>query len=202
MKGYSLISLKDMAEELGEKQTEKILSQFSCPLNKDVESFLHNSAIGLAKQGISVTQLIFASYKQEPVITGYFTLANKNIMVANKNMSNTTRKKISKFGVFDPDMRGYRISAPLIAQMGKNYTNGYYSLITGDELLHIACNKVVQAQELIGGKFVYLECEDKPALIDFYASNGFVNFGQRALDRDETDVLTGQYLIQMLKYLK
>ncbi|MDD3268467.1 MAG: N-acetyltransferase [Syntrophomonadaceae bacterium] len=202
MKGYSLVSLKDMAEELGEKRTEKILSQFLCPLNKDVESFFHNSAISLAKQNISVTQLVFASYKQAPVIAGYFTLANKNIMIANKNMSNTTKKRISKFGVFDPDMKGYRISAPLIAQMGKNYANGYNSLITGDELLHIACSKVVQAQELIGGKIVYLECEDKIPLIDFYQSNGFVNFGHRALDRDETAVLTGQYLIQMLKYLK
>ena len=57
-------------------------------------------------------------------------------------------------------------------------------------------------QEIVGGKIVYLECEDKPRLIDFYSENGFVNFGKRMLDRDETDTLSGEYLIQMLKYMK
>jgi len=54
---------------------------------------------------------------------------------------------------------------------------------------------------MIGGRIVYLECEDKSHLIQFYESNGFVSFGQRPLDRDETEVLSGKYLIQMLKYL-
>ena len=53
----------------------------------------------------------------------------------------------------------------------------------------------------LGGRFVYLECEDKPKLIDFYAENGFCEFDRRPLDRDETD-LSGDYLVQMLKYLK
>ncbi|MCU5941466.1 N-acetyltransferase, partial [Clostridioides difficile] len=53
-----------------------------------------------------------------------------------------------------------------------------------------------------GGKIVYLECEDKPKLIEFYKDNGFVDFGKRSLDKDETDSLDGGYLVQMLKYLK
>ncbi|MDD4440245.1 MAG: N-acetyltransferase [Tissierellia bacterium] len=202
MDGYSSVLLKDMIEELGEKETKIILSQFSCPLNMDVESFLHNSAIEFARQSISATHLVFSSYKNELVIVGYFTLANKNIIVSNNSsISKTQRKRINKFGIYDPDRKGYRISAPLLAQLGKNYSSGYNKLITGDELLLLACKKVSHVQELIGGKIVYLECEDKPSLIDFYASNGFVSFGQRALDRDETEVLSGQYLIQMLKYL-
>ncbi|HBF3466448.1 TPA: N-acetyltransferase, partial [Clostridioides difficile] len=54
----------------------------------------------------------------------------------------------------------------------------------------------------MGGKIVYLECEDKPKLIEFYKDNGFVDFGKRSLDKDETDSLDGDYLVQMLKYLK
>ena len=53
----------------------------------------------------------------------------------------------------------------------------------------------------LGGKFVYLECEDKPFLIEFYSRNGFCAFDRRRLDRDETG-LDGDYLIQMLKYIK
>ena len=202
MAGYSIISLKDMIEELGETDTSKYLSQFSCSLNKDVEHFLHNSAIELAKQSVSATHLVFSSYKNTQVITGYFTLANKNIIVSNSsNISQTLKRRINKFGTYDPDRKGYRISAPLIAQLGKNYSDGCSTLITGDELLHMACSKISEVQELIGGKIVYLECEDKVPLIDFYKDNGFVNFGQRKLDRDEVELLSGQYLIQMLKYL-
>ena len=40
----------------------------------------------------------------------------------------------------------------------------------------------------------------KHTAIEFYSNNGFVNFGKRYLDRDETD-LSGDYLIQMLKYM-
>ncbi|MEA1959964.1 MAG: N-acetyltransferase [Bacillota bacterium] len=202
MDGYSIVLLRDMIDELGENETQKILSQFSCPLNKDVESFLHNSAIELAKQSVSATHLVFSSHKNSLFIVGYFTLANKNIIVSNNStISKTQRKRINKFGTYDPDRKGHRISAPLIAQLGKNYSNGYNKLISGDELLLIACKKVSQVQELIGGKIVYLECEDKPSLIDFYGSNGFVSFGQRELDLDEQEVLSGHYLIQMLRYL-
>lgn len=34
------------------------------------------------------------------------------------------------------------IVAPLIAQLGKNYANGYNKLITGDELLAMALEKL------------------------------------------------------------
>lgn len=74
-------------------------------------------------------------------------------------------------------------------------------LISGDELLKLACNKIKTIQSDIGGKITYLECEDKEKLKEFYGSNGFVNFGKRSLDPDEKDDLSGEYLIQMLKYL-
>ncbi len=90
----------------------------------------------------------------------------------------------------------------MIAQIGKNFTNEYNKLISGDELLKIACDKVANVQSVVGGKIVYLECEDINSLKEFYSSNGFVNFGQRILDVDDSDRVKGAYLIQMLKYLK
>ncbi len=56
-------------------------------------------------------------------------------------------------------------------------------------------------QMIVGGKVVYLECEDVDRLTEFYSSNGFVAFGKRLLDRDETETLKGEYLVQMLKYI-
>lgn len=90
------------------------------------------------------------------------------------------------------------LSSILIGQLGKNYANGNDTLISGDELLAMALNKVKSIQFEMGGRYTYLECEDKKNLIDFYTSNGFVEFGKRNLDHDETD-LSGKYLLQFLK---
>lgn len=201
MTGYKILNLKMMVEELGEERVKSLLSSFSCPLNEDVEKFLRQKAIEFAKQGFSQTHIVYASYKGRPEIAGYFTLANKYITVSSEKVSSTLRKRINKFAVFDPKIRAYCLSAPLIAQLGKNYTNGLNRLITGDELLKLACEKVSKIQFDLGGKFAYLECEDKPQLIEFYASNGFCEFDRRTLDKDETGI-TGDYLVQMLKYIR
>lgn len=203
MTGYLKTSLNKLINTLGEDRVKTILSSFSCPLNKDVEYFLHKNAIIFDKQGVSKTHLIFASYKGESKLAGYFTLANKTITIGKiPTLSKSMRKKINKFATFNQEFKIYHISAPLIAQLGKNYATGCKELITGDELLKIACDDVQESQRIIGGKFVYLECEDKPKLLDFYESNGFVNMGKRRLDKDETELMSGDYLIQMLKYFK
>lgn len=203
MSGYIGLNLKEMIEELGENEVKKILSEFSCPLNEDVEYFLKNKAIEFSKQGISSTYIVMALYKGDYVIVGYYTLANKIFCIDKSGVpSNIWRRRIAKFAQFDTTIKRYTLSAPLIGQLGKNFANSYNTLISGDELLKLALDKVKKMQEIVGGKIVYLECEDKPRLIDFYSENGFVNFGKRMLDRDETDTLSGEYLIQMLKYMK
>lgn len=204
MTGYIGINLRDILNDdsLGEGAAQRILSSFSCPLNPDVEHFLRHTAIEFTKQSISSTYLIMASYKGEYVLCGYFTLANKVFCIEKASLPNRNwRHRMSKFGQFDKTIQRYTISAPLIGQLGKNYTNEYNKLITGDELLKLALNKVREMQYIVGGKIVYLECEQKEKLIDFYQSNGFVNFGMRALDRDETDKLSGESLVQMLRYM-
>lgn len=202
MKGYVQIPLKDMIEQMGEDRVKNILSDFSCPQNKDVEEFLRIKAIEFAKQNVAPTHLVFASYKDKPELVGYFTLTMKTISITASCLSNNYRKRIQKFGTYNADLKAYLIPSPLIAQLGKNFFNDLNKLITGDELLKLACDKTLTIQQDIGGKIVYLECEDKPNLLDFYESNGFVNFGKRHLDKDEVDKLEGKYLIQMLKYMK
>jgi hypothetical protein len=193
MQGYVSANLKSIIDEVGESAAKALLSNFTCPQNKDVENFLKHKAIEFAKQSIATTYLVFGSYKGNNVLIGYFTLANKFVAIYKEGLSSTYRRRISKFCQFDRDIKRYTLAAPLIAQLGKNFYNGYNELITGDELLKMACDKVKESQVIIGGKVVYLECEDKEKLTGFYASNGFVNFGKRKLDKDETDVMEGQY---------
>jgi hypothetical protein len=206
MTGYNIANLADMVSAIGEERTKNLLSNFCCPLNKDVEAFLHTKAIDFSKQGLASTHLVFESYKERPVLVGYFSLANKLIRVPRKDItSNQWRRRISKFATnrreYDEEQHDYLISAPLIGQLGKNFVDGYNQLIKGDILLKLALDKVAETQRIMGGRFVYLECEDKPSLIKFYVGNGFVSFGKRDLERDERDTQSGNYLVQMLKYM-
>lgn len=204
MSGYIGINLRDILLDntLGENVAKNLLSSFYCPLNPDVEHFLKHTAIEFAKQGISSTHLVMASYQGKYVLAGYFSLANKIFCIEKDSLPNRAwKKRMKKFGQFDQTIQRYTISAPLIGQLGKNYANSYDKLITGDELLKLALDKVREMQAIVGGKIVYLECEDKEPLLDFYSQNGFVNFGKRALDKDETSTLSGEYLVQMLRYM-
>lgn len=202
MAGYSILSLSDIIDEKGEDFCREILSFFSCPPNPDVEKFLtKRSAIDFAKQSIAQTFLVYASYRGKNVLCGYFTIANKYIVVGSHSVSKTTARWLRKFAMPNISDDNLVIMAPLIAQLGKNYMNDYRKLITGDELLKMAIDKVSAAQRIIGGKVVYVECEDIDILKKFYEDNGFVIFGKRRLDKEERGEMNGSHLIQLLKYL-
>lgn len=64
MAGFTIVSLGDMIQTLGESKVKLILSKFSCPKNADVQYFLHSKAIEFEKQTMSKTHLVYASYKK------------------------------------------------------------------------------------------------------------------------------------------
>lgn len=199
--GYKIINLKDIYNNLGEERTKEILSDYKCNLNKDVEYFLKERAIEFSKQDYSRTYIVMSQYKDNEVIVGYFAITNKITNIKKVKLSETKRKKLLKFAIYDKESKSYNVSLPLIGQLGKNYNNEYNKLISGDILLKLACDKIKEVQELLGGRFVFLECEDKPQLEEFYESNGFVCFGKRNLEKDERNKNEGEYLLQMLKDL-
>ena len=199
--GYKVINLKDIYNTLGENRTKEVLKEYKCELNNDVEYFLKEKAIEFSKQDISRTYIVMSSYKEKDVIVGYFAISNKATVIRKCILSKTKKKSILRYAKFDSESKGYNIALPLIGQIGKNYNNGYDKLITGDILLKHALNKIKVAQNLIGGRYVFLECEDKQELKDFYDSNGFECFGKRNLEKDEIDKNNGAYLLQMVKDL-
>ena len=204
MDGYISVNLGRAlkTEGVGEKQIQSVLSNFSCPLNLDVENFLKNKAVEFSKHRWAQTHLVFTSYKGKNVLIGYYALTLKDIVVDKNALSSGMRRRLSEFASYDTDTKNYVKPMPLIAQLGKNFTNGYNKLITGDELLKKALDKVGEIQMIAGGKFTYLECENVPALITFYSKNGFVKSGERLLDRDEANMLKGYYLVQMVRFMK
>lgn len=199
--GYKIINLKDIYNNLGENKTKDILKDYECKLNSDVEYFLKEKAIEFSKQDISRTFIVMSQYKGKDVIVGYFAIANKATTIKKFILSNTKRKKIFKYAKYNSEIKGYNIALPLIGQLGKNYYNGYDKLITGDILLKFACDKIKETQDILGGRYVFLECEDNEKIKEFYESNGFECFGKRNLEKDEREKSTGVYLLQMLRNL-
>lgn len=193
---YLKKNLLDILESDGEEILRERLKNFSSPLNPEIENFLKQKAENFAKQGLSAIHLVFVHDKIKWRFAGYFALTNKHFQIDLNNISKTLAKRVKKFATFEETLNRYVVSAPLIGQLGKNYFDNYNKLITGDELLNIACETVREGQKILGGRLVYLECEDVPPLINFYERNGFYNFGQREL-KDE-----GKFLIQFLKFLK
>ena len=160
--------------------------------------FIKEKAIQFSKMGVSRTFLICSTYKEKNVIVGYFALANKITKVKKSSLSNSVRKRLNRFTEQNTKEKYGTVSLPLIGQLGKNYKNNYNQLISGDDLLKLACDKIKEAQNILGGKFAFVECEDKVELKEFYESNGFVCFGKRNLEKDEKENNSGNYLLQML----
>ena len=117
-------------QEAGEPALVKLLSGFSCLKNPDVERFLKKSAIEFTKKNQSVTYLVFS--KDNGEMLGYFTLALKPLTIRGETVSNTTKRKLLRVSELDKDSDTYTMSAYLIAQLGKNYTGGRNTEISGN----------------------------------------------------------------------
>ena len=157
--------------KLGESRLLQVLSGFSCPRNPDVERFLKKSSIEFTKKNQSVTYLIFDINSM--VLVGYFTLALKPLTVRGETVSNTVKKKLLRVSEWDEKSDTYTMSAYLIAQLGKNFTNGADKKITGEELLALAWDKIKEIQYLGGGVETFLEAENEEKLLSFYRDNRF-----------------------------
>ena len=199
MINYMQTNILDMLDYVGEDNCQKILSSFVCPLNPDVEDFIHTKAIQFAKQKIAISYLVFAEYDNQNFFVGYYTLANKFVCVNSSSLSKTLQKKIGKFSQYDPASDRFMVSMPLIAQLGKNFNPALPEKMTGDDLLEMALQRVLEIEHLIGGKTVYIECNNQPKLFDFYSATGFFPFDERIRQTDDPND-TDNVLIQMLKY--
>ena len=183
-------------EEAGEPALVELLSGFSSPKNKDVERFLKKSAIEFTKKNQSVTYLVVSA--EDVRLLGYFTLALKPLTVRGETVSNTMKRKLLRISELDEKSDTYTMSAYLIAQLGKNFSESGGTEITGAELLKLAWDKIKEIQYLGGGIVTFLEAEKEEKLLSFYRDNRFSQFDTRqtASDADES-----HELVQLLRLL-
>ena len=183
-------------EEAGEPALVELLSGFSSPKNKDVERFLKKSAIEFTKKNQSVTYLVVSA--EDVRLLGYFTLALKPLTVRGETVSNTMKRKLLRISELDEKSDTYTMSAYLIAQLGKNFSESGGTEITGAELLKLAWDKIKEIQYLGGGVVTFLEAENEEKLLSFYRDNRFSQFDTRQTTSDADE---SHELVQLLRLL-
>lgn len=183
MNDYCTVNILDMIEAIGEDALVGILSDFSCPLNPEIETFVKKNAIDFAKRKISITYLVLDSAGD---ILSIFTLTHKALYVSCEGMSKKSKARLERYAQSDEDSSTYLGSAFLIAQFGMNDAVPRPTDWNGTRLMEKTFEVLGSVQKEIGGGIVYLECEDKPKLLDFYQNkkNGFHKFSER-YDDDE-----------------
>ena len=183
-------------EEAGEPALVELLSGFSSPKNKDVERFLKKSAIEFTKKNQSVTYLVVSA--EDVRLLGYFTLALKPLTVRGETVSNTMKRKLLRISELDEKSDTYTMSAYLVAQLGKNFSESGGTEITGAELLKLAWDKIKEIQYLGGGVVTFLEAENEEKLLSFYRDNRFSQFDTRQTTSDTDE---SHELVQLLRLL-
>lgn len=179
---YTIINIREYLalgsdEDVGEPALIRMLSDFFCPKNPDVERFLKSNAIEFTKKNQSVTYLVFSNDEGE--LIGYFSIALKPLTVRGEMVSNTVKRKLLRISELDVSSQTYTMSAYLIAQLGKNFANDRNDKISGAELLELAWTVIEEMQYMGGGTVAFLEANNDEKLIKFYNENRFSQFDTR-----------------------
>ena len=141
------------------------LSTFKCKKNLDEEDFLRKKAIDYEKQNKARTYVLF---NENGEIAGYFSLAFKSI-----DLKPVTPSKVKAMTAGESNVETY--SAFLIGHIAKNDT---VKQKVGNTILEMAENLLLEAQKIVGGRLVYLDCKDEPKLKEFYESNNYKYFNK------------------------
>lgn len=193
MSSFAAYNIIELIDTVGEEEIRNILSDFSCEKNLEIEAFVRNKSIDFAKKKTSITYLVLDENSE---LAAIFTLTHKAIQIGNEGLSKTAQKKMQRFAQLDESSGTYFMSAFLIAQFGKNLA---YSgtAITGNQLMRMAEEVLEDIQTKVGGGLVYLECEEKEPLLNFYQneSNNFRIFDERYSLVDNTK------FIQLFKFI-
>jgi len=158
-------------QKVGEKAIKEILSDFSCPLNEDVDYFIHYKAYDFERVGLARTYLVYALIDDKPILVAFYSLGQSNVVIS-EDLSKNMKKKI--FGTTYPI--GKNIKTLLIGQLSKNFYNGYNQYIAGDILMGLVFEKIKEIHLLFPSVVIHIDCRNDIHLKRFYEKMGFQLF--------------------------
>ena len=179
-----------LGEALKNKEvSDFLINSFACPVNKEIELFLKEKAVTFEKRELAKTFLVYNresdGYQH---LLGYFALGIKSLNTSHVT-SKTLKKKVTGSTTKDDN------AVLLLGQIGRNFneTLGVKNPISGDGLISLALQTLLEANAFIGGRVVLVECKDISHLRQFYEQEGF-----QYLDKED-DLLRYILPISVLK---
>lgn len=176
---YTVVPLLNLIQKLNKEEINELLSNFACPLDKNIEEFVRMKAYDFEYHDLSRTYLIYN--KKE--LCGIFSLAMSEVNI-NKNL--TRKQKLDLFGT--TYSLGKRIPAHLIGQISKNFAYGRNDLITGEQILDYAKNYVIVANDMTPAPMIRVDCAKKDVLSAFYENAGFKQMGSLNNENKDLDM--------------
>lgn len=165
----SVVSLKTLIEKKGKDNAKQVLLDFACPLNKEVETFIHEKAVDFERIGLGRTYLIYANDAVgNLVLVALFTLG-QGLVEFDFYLSRKERKYI--LGTTYP--LGKKVHSLLIGQLAKNYKDNHNLLISGNELMDQIFLKIQEIHQKFPSVVTHIDCKDIPELRKYYEQNGF-----------------------------
>lgn len=79
---YSVVTILDYIELMGEESVPEVLSDFSCPKNKEIENFVRNNVVEFAKRKMSITYHLLDEYSR---ILAIFVTTHKAVQIWEKS---------------------------------------------------------------------------------------------------------------------
>lgn len=180
MWSYRSIQLNDLLSQIGKTKTKEILSDFSCPKNKEVEDFLKDKAIPFEMANLARTTLIYLEEGNgKPKLVAYYSVTVSKINI--EHLPRNERKKLAgtSYAI------GKEIGAILIGQLSKNFSDGNNAYISGKVLMNLVFDRIRQIDILIPSVVTYIDCEDIECLKKYYSSFGFELFRKNMIENQE-----------------
>lgn len=168
METLSIISLHE-AIKLNKNNPRKIekiinkLKSFKCTKNKDEEDFIHNKALEFDRQNITRTYLLINENNE---IKAYFSIGLKAIEM--KYIKSIRLRKLLRSYLQSSSLS---VPAYLIGHFSKDDSlkESGYSI----ELMKYIDDIILGCNNAIGGRVIYLECEEIQKLKQVYENNKF-----------------------------
>ena len=171
------IPLSTIIEQGTREEVNISLSNFSCIQDNDIERFLKEKSVLFEELSKSRTYLICDEEElvkgdlKSLTIYGFFTLALK-VYKASDDLSNRARKEMDGLSAKIHGERISHFSCFLIGQLSRN-SNVDKDTVSGKQIIDTADRLIKSAQDIVGGRYLLVECKEEEKLIHFYKNNGF-----------------------------
>jgi hypothetical protein len=164
------IQLTELISKFGTSTVIKLLADFCCKLDCDVEHFIRKKAVPFEVMDHSRTSLIIwvNETNDDYEILAYYSLASKSFCL--DGLPRSTQKRI-RGGDPLPSQKTNAVSSILIGQIGRNSNSSLH--FPSEALFREIFVSIRAINCVIGTRIIYLECKDIPQLKSIYESKGF-----------------------------